>query len=111
MEKFSLFLRMLFYKLRQKTFNFCDEMMQTETQVQSSVSMQNELVIPNEIWDAARQLAGRLGLSSNELFATALSDFIRRYGEIDITAELDKVYSNIDSTIDPVLGAMQFRSL
>lgn len=72
---------------------------------------QNELAIPTEILDAAQQLAEKLGLSSNELFATALSDFIRRYGEIDITAELDKVYSHIGSTLDPVLGTMQFRSL
>lgn len=86
-------------------------MMQTATQSPNSVSIQNEFAIPNEILDAARQLAGKLGLSSNELFATALSDFIRRYGEVDITAELDKIYSDTDSTIDPVLGAMQFRSL
>jgi len=86
-------------------------MQTTTTQAFSDASIQNELAIPTEIWNAAQQLAGKLGLSSNELFATALSDFIRRYGEIDITAELDKVYSDIDSTLDPVLGAMQLKSL
>lgn len=76
-----------------------------------SMSMKNELAIPTEIWEAAQQLAGKLGLSANELFATALSDFVRRYGEVDITAELDKLYADTDSAIDPVLGAMQLKSL
>lgn len=86
--------------------------MQTNTTTAfNNMSMQNELAIPSEIWEAAQQLAGKLGLSSNELFATALSDFIRRYGEVDITAELDKIYADTDSALDPVLSAMQFTSL
>jgi len=85
--------------------------MQTTTQVFTDFSKQNNLAIPTEIWDAAQELAGKLGLSANELFATALSDFIRRYGEIDITAELDKVYLEQPSNVDPVLAAMQFSSL
>lgn len=86
--------------------------MQTNTtSAFNSMSMKNELAIPSEIWEAAQQLAGKLGLSANELFATALSDFIRRYDEVDITAELDKIYSDTDSAIDLVLGAMQFTSL
>lgn len=86
--------------------------MQTNTTTAlDSISTKNELAIPPEIWEAAQQLAGKLGLSSNELFTTALSDFIRRYGEVDITAELDKIYSDTDSALDPVLGAMQLKSL
>jgi hypothetical protein len=86
--------------------------MQTNTTTAfDSMPMKSELAISTEIWEAAQQLAGKLGLSSNELFATALSDFVRRYGEVDITAELDKVYADTNSALDPVLGAMQFKSL
>jgi hypothetical protein len=85
--------------------------MQTTTQTLGNTSMQNELAIPAEILETAQQLAGKLGLSANELFATALSDFVRRYGDLDITAELDKVYSDTDSALDPALGAMQLKSL
>jgi hypothetical protein len=86
--------------------------MQTNTTAAfDSMSMKNELAIPTEIGEAAQQLAGKLGLSANELFATALSDFVRRYGEVDITAELDKIYSDTGSALDPVLGAMQLKSL
>ena len=86
--------------------------MQTNTTTTfDSMSVKNDLAIPAEIWNAAQQLAGKLGLSANELFATALSDFIRRYGEIDVTAELDKVYADTDSALDPVLGAMQLKAL
>jgi len=83
----------------------------TMTKLFSGTSMKKELVIPTDIWEAAQQLAEKLGLSFNEFFTTALSDFIRRYGEVDITAELDKVYSHADSALEPVLGAMQFTSL
>lgn len=79
--------------------------------MQISTPMQNELAIPSEIWNAAQQLAGQLGLSSNELFAVALSDFIQRHSAIDVTAELDKIYAETSSTVDPVLGAMQLKSL
>jgi hypothetical protein len=73
--------------------------------------MNNEIAISPEVLNAATQLARKLGWSPNELLTTALSDFIRRYDEIDITAELDKVYSEIDSSLDPILSAVQFRSL
>ena len=109
---FPLFLRATFFILNQNNFKTYGVGMQTNTTTAfDSTSMKNELAIPTEIWEAAQQLAGKLGLSSNELFATALSDFIRRYGEVDITAELDKVYSDRDSALDPVLGAMQLKSL
>jgi hypothetical protein len=74
-------------------------------------SVQNELAIPAEICEAAQQITGKLGLSSNALVATVLSDFIQRYSEVDITARLDKIYSDADSTLDPVLGPMQLKSL
>ncbi len=73
--------------------------------------MKNELAVPAEIWNGAQELAGKLGFSFNELFALALSDFIRRSGEIDITAELDKIYSKTDSCLDPALSALQLKSL
>ena len=76
-----------------------------------STLMQNDPAIPTEIWEAAQQLAGKLGLSSNELFAVALSDFIQRHSQVDITAALDKIYSETDSALDPALVAMQLKSL
>jgi hypothetical protein len=107
-----LFFRAVFFILNQNNFkNYGVDMQTNTTTVFDSMTMQNELAIPAEIVEAAQQLAGKLGLSANELFATALSDFIRRYGEIDITAELDKVYADTDSALDPVLGAMQLKSL
>jgi hypothetical protein len=107
-----LFFRTDFFKLNQKFFvSDGADMKTTMTKPFIGTSVQNELAIPAEILEAAQQLAGKLGLSSNELFATALSDFIRRYGEVDITAELDKVYADTNSVLDPVLGAMQLKLL
>ena len=73
--------------------------------------MRNELAVPAEILNAAEQLARQLGLSPSELFTAAISDFIQRHQQVDVTAELDKIYSGTQSALDPVLDAMQLRSL
>lgn len=73
--------------------------------------MRNEIALPADILDAAQQLAQSLGLSSSELFTAALSDFIQRHNTSDITAALDKVYSETDSSLDPILSTIQLKSL
>jgi hypothetical protein len=77
----------------------------------SKLSYENRTYSPPEVAHAADQLAQQLGLSSDELFTAALTDFIRRHKSIDVTAELDKIYAEVDSALDPVLSAMQFKSL
>ena len=73
--------------------------------------MRNEIVLPLGMLEAAEQLAQSLGLSSNELFDAALSDFIQRHHANDITSALDRVYATEDSRIDPVLATLQIKSL
>lgn len=73
--------------------------------------MRNEIALPADILDAAQQLAHSLGLSSSELFAAALSDFIQRHNTNDITAALDQIYSETDSRLDPMLSTIQLKSL
>lgn len=73
--------------------------------------MRNEIALPAGMLAAAEQLAQSLGLSSNELFAAALSDFIQRHYASDITSALDRVYSTEESRLDPILTTIQIKSL
>ncbi len=73
--------------------------------------MTNEIALPADMLEAAQQLAQSLGLSSNELFAAALSDFIQRHNTSDVTAALDQIYSAADSRLHPILNTIQLKSL
>jgi hypothetical protein len=78
---------------------------------QSLNVMQTQITIPAEIIDAAHQLAQQLGLSPDEFFTTAISDFIHKYGDADITANLNRIYTETASALDPVLTMLQLKSL
>lgn len=73
--------------------------------------MQTQLNIPVDIINAAQQLAQKLGLSPDEFFTTAIADFIHKYGDADITADLDRIYAEADSALDPVFIILQLKSL
>jgi metal-responsive CopG/Arc/MetJ family transcriptional regulator len=65
--------------------------------------------IPDAIFDAADQLAARLGVSRSELYARALAAVIAQEGDDAITERLDAVYSAEGSALDPVLKGAQRR--
>jgi hypothetical protein len=68
--------------------------------------------IPDALFDAADQLAARLGVSRSELYARALATVIAQEGDDVLTARLDALYSLQGSALDPVLkGAQRRRAL
>jgi antitoxin MazE6 len=75
--------------------------------------MKTAISIPNQVFEAAEQLAKRLGMSRSELYTTAVTDFIERHEVHGVTGRLNEVYG-LDpelSVLDPVLQALQLRSL
>ena len=73
--------------------------------------MKTAISIPDETFDAAEELAHRLGLSRSELYARAVADFVERQRRDDVTARLNEVYANDDEGLDPVLESLQRNSL
>ena len=59
----------------------------------------------------AENLAKSLGISRSQLYTTALKTFVAEHDEDDVTKRLNEVYSEQDSSLDPVLEKMQFMSL
>ena len=73
--------------------------------------MKTAISIPDEVYHSADQLAKRLGMSRSELYAKAVSNYIKAHRNEAVTKALDQIYAKEKSEIDPVINVMQFRSL
>ncbi|HEX8682718.1 MAG TPA: hypothetical protein VF707_10425 [Ardenticatenaceae bacterium] len=73
--------------------------------------MKTAVSIPNPIFEAAKQLAQQLGISRSELYSTALAAYVEEHHEEYVTERLNQLYSEEDSSLDPVMQQLQARSL
>jgi metal-responsive CopG/Arc/MetJ family transcriptional regulator len=73
--------------------------------------MKTAISIPDTIFNAAENAAKRLGMSRSEFYSKAVADYTRNLQDEDITEKLNEVYSEADSSLDPVLSEMQWRSI
>jgi metal-responsive CopG/Arc/MetJ family transcriptional regulator len=73
--------------------------------------MKTAISLPDALFQAAEQYAQDKGLSRSELYAQALAYFlhVRRYASI--TDELNQVYGDESSEIDPVVANAQTRAV
>jgi metal-responsive CopG/Arc/MetJ family transcriptional regulator len=69
--------------------------------------MKTAVSIPDPIFEAADRLASRRKISRSELYAEALSRILDAEDADDITARLDEVYGEIDSSLDSDLASAQ----
>jgi hypothetical protein len=63
--------------------------------------------IPDEVYQAAEELAERLGVSRSELYATAVAEFVAALRSRGVTARLNEVYADQSSSLDPGLQRAQ----
>lgn len=73
--------------------------------------MQTLISVPDPIFEEAENLAQQLGLSRSELYAKALRAYLKKYESRSITAQLDQVYSQENSELDPLMAQMQWMSI
>jgi metal-responsive CopG/Arc/MetJ family transcriptional regulator len=73
--------------------------------------MKTAISVPDALFDAAEEVADRLGVSRSQLYATALAEYVAKHRDDEVTAALNRVYAEQSSEVDPVLSAMQFVSL
>ena len=74
-------------------------------------SMKTAISLPDEIFESADALAERLGVSRSELYATAVAEYVAKHRSQDVTAQLNEVYSEESSGVDPALRSAQARSV
>lgn len=77
----------------------------------SYLSMKTTISLPDEVFEAADELAERLGVSRSELYARAVEELLARHRDEDVTARLNRVYAEEPSGLDPALRDAQARSV
>ena len=73
--------------------------------------MKIAISIPDGLFNRGEATAQRLNVSRNQLYTTALSEFLERRERQSITDRLTAVYARESSELDPVLHRMQIVSL
>ena len=73
--------------------------------------MKTAISLPDDIFEAAEELADELGLSRSRLYAQAVAEFVEHHRTDDVTERLNEVYAKTDSRLDPVLEELQARSI
>ena len=73
--------------------------------------MKTAISIPDDVFDAADEMARRLGMSRSQLYATAVRDYLEAHRSRGVTARLDQVYECIDSALDLRVADAQTASL
>ncbi|MDX1393147.1 MAG: hypothetical protein R3195_02105 [Gemmatimonadota bacterium] len=73
--------------------------------------MKTAVSIPDSVFEAADDLAGRLGMSRSRLYATAVEEYLAKHVGEDITARLNQVYAEEGGGLDDRLSDAQARSV
>lgn len=73
--------------------------------------MKTAVSLPDPLFAAADELAGRLGISRSELYARALERFLASESADDVTRRLDEVYADVDSAVPDDLADAQRRAV
>ena len=73
--------------------------------------MKTAISLPDALFEAAEQLADRLGMSRSELYATALAAYVERHRDDGVTERLDAVYAEQGSHLDAELMTAQLASV
>ncbi|HEX3557262.1 MAG TPA: ribbon-helix-helix protein, CopG family [Thermoanaerobaculia bacterium] len=73
--------------------------------------MKTAVSLPDPLFEAADQLAKRLGMSRSELYDTAIEEYLRSHRNEGVTEALNRIYREESSNLDPVISAIQAASL
>ena len=73
--------------------------------------MKTAISIPDNVFESAEKLANRLGKSRSQLYTQALSSYLLKHRNDNLTRKLDEIYESETSVLDSGLDAMQRESL
>lgn len=73
--------------------------------------MKTAISLPDALFAEAEQVAKRLRMSRSRLYARAIGRFVKQHRSRNVTEQLNDLYSKEDSSVDPVLHALQLKSL
>lgn len=69
--------------------------------------MKTAISIPDSVFEQAEEVAKQLHISRSELYTKAVAAFLKSYQQENVTEQLNQVYSQQPSGLDPVLNQLQ----
>ncbi len=73
--------------------------------------MKTAISLPDEVFEAADELATELGVSRSQLYARAVAEYVAQHRAETVTERLDAVYGEVEARLDPALEALQASSV
>ena len=73
--------------------------------------MKTAISIPDRVFDQAEKFARHRNLSRSALFTAAVTEYLDTHSREDVTAKLNAVYAQEDSSLDPTLTQIQNQSV
>ena len=73
--------------------------------------MKTAISLPDALFEDGEKLAKELGISRSELYTRALKKYLATENKKYITDTLNQVYSQEDSSLDPVMTKLQSTSI
>lgn len=73
--------------------------------------MKTAISIPDPVFQAAEKAAQRLRVSRSQLYTKAVQEFLEHRAPDDVTEQLNRVYSENASSLDPGLAKLQALTL
>ena len=73
--------------------------------------MKTAISVPDEVFEAADELASEMGVSRSELYSTAVAEYVAKHRSTDITARLNEVYADVDGSVPPEIRRAQAKSI
>ena len=69
--------------------------------------MKTAVSLPDEVFEAAEDLAQEMGVSRSSLYSRAIAEFVNRHGRDEVRERLDQVYGDSGGGLDPRLAELQ----
>ncbi len=97
--------------IRLAIFSFTCDSVANYTAAMENTVVEISVALPTDLFQQAEELARKLGVSRNELYRRALSRLLAAYHETELTRQLNEIYDQEDSSLDPAVMQMQMKAL
>jgi hypothetical protein len=71
--------------------------------------MKTAISVPNHVFELSEKLAKKLKVSRSKIFAMGVRKLGEEYDDDDITARINKVCEEVDTSLDPTIKKYQNR--
>jgi len=73
--------------------------------------MKTAISVPDDVFEAAEDLAKKLGVTRSKLYSQAVAEYVAQRRDDRVTERLNEVYGEIEARVDPRLEQLYLLSL